>query len=63
MLIYEIPFFNIFEQGFPIRVFAVGGSGACDDLVRSSKLNFTKMNRGSLNFMLFDCVISKLSLT
>lgn len=61
MLIYEIPVFNIFEHRFPIRIFVVGGSGAHDSLVRSSKLNFTKMNRGSLNFMLFGCVISKLS--
>jgi hypothetical protein len=45
------------------KIFVVRGSGARDSLVRSSKLNFTKMNRGSLNFMLFDCVISKLSVS
>jgi hypothetical protein len=59
----KYPFFNIFEHGFLIRIFVVRGSGARDSLVRSSKLNFTKMNRGSLNFMLFDCVISKLSVS
>jgi hypothetical protein len=52
MLICEIPFFNIFEHGFPIRTFVVVGGGAGDSLVR-----------GSLNFMLYGCIISILSVS